>query len=182
MAAMGAQEQEYAGLARMAKIQTKLTGLLAEKVTAARISEQAQVRSIHGSIDLAALPKQPSSKRPLKFPLLGLLGGLGLGVATAGLREHASQVIETEQQVAAASGLPVLGSIPIAQPQPGAPAAAKTEPRDLRGHARAPLAAGRLLPCDPDRHRLSQSRPRPSDQDTARHQPEPRTTASRRCS
>jgi polysaccharide biosynthesis transport protein len=112
MAAMGAREQEYAGLARMAEIQSKLTAVLAEKLTAARISEQTQVRSIH-VIDLAASPIQPSSKRPLKLLLFGLLGGLGLGVATAALREYASQVVETEEQIVAASGLQVLGSIPI---------------------------------------------------------------------
>ena len=127
MAAMGAREQEYAGLARMTETQAKLTALLAEKVTIARISEQTQVRGIH-VIDLAAPPKQPSSKRPLKFLLLGLLGGLGLGVAMAVLREYASRVIETEQEVVAASGLPVLGSIPIARPRPGAPATAETGP------------------------------------------------------
>ena len=127
MASMGAKEQEYAGLARMAEIQAKLTGSLAEKMTAARISEQAQVRGIH-VIDLAEQPKQPSSKRPLKFLLFGLLGGLGLGVAAAVLREYASRVIETEQEVVAASGLPVLGSIPIARPLSGAPANAETTP------------------------------------------------------
>ncbi|PYN34217.1 MAG: hypothetical protein DME01_16280 [Candidatus Rokuibacteriota bacterium] len=127
MATMGAREQEYAGLARMAETQAKLTGLLADKVTAARISEQAQVRGIH-VIDLAEQPRQPSSKRPLKFLLFGLLGGLGLGVATAVLREYASRVIETEQEVVAASGLPVLGSIPIARPLTGAPAGTKTTP------------------------------------------------------
>src|SRR5262249_9363232 len=64
MASMGTREQEYAGLARMAEIQAKLTASLAEKMTASRISEQAQVRGIQ-VIDLAEPPKQPSSKRPL---------------------------------------------------------------------------------------------------------------------
>jgi tyrosine-protein kinase Etk/Wzc len=127
MASMGVKEQEYAGLARMAEIQVKLTASLAEKMTAARISEHALVRGIH-VIDLAEPPKQPSSKRPLKALLLGLLGGLGLGVATAVLREYAGRVIETEQEVVAASGLPVLGSIPIAPPLSGALANAQTTP------------------------------------------------------
>ena len=127
MGSMGAKEQEYAGLARMAEIQAKLTGSLAEKMTAARISEQAQVRGIH-VIDLAEQPKQPSSKRPLKVLLLGLFGGLGLGVAAAVLQEYASRVIETEQEVVAASGLPVFGSIPIARPLSEAPANSQTTP------------------------------------------------------
>src|SRR5262245_28727497 len=121
MASMGAREQEYAGLARMAEIQTKLTASLAEKMTASRISEQAQVRGIQ-VIDLAEPPKQPSTKRPLKVLMLALLGGLGLGGVAAVLREYASRVIETEQEVEAASGLPALGSIPIAALPSGTPA------------------------------------------------------------
>jgi capsular exopolysaccharide synthesis family protein len=127
MASMGVKEQEYAGLARMAEIQGKLTASLAEKMTASRISEQALVRGIQ-VIDLAEPPKQPSTKRPLKVLLLALLGGLGLGGATAVLREYAGRVIETEQEVVAASGLPVLGSIPIAPQLSGAPTNAQTTP------------------------------------------------------
>lgn len=121
MSTMGAREQEYAGLARTAETQTKLAGMLAEKLAGARMSEQSPIHSIQ-VIDLAALPRQPSAKQPLRLLLLGLLGGLGLGIGAAVLREHASQVIETEQQVAAITGLPVLGSIPTAPRQPGAPA------------------------------------------------------------
>src|SRR4029453_12024330 len=130
MASMGVKEQEYAGLARMAEIQGKLTASLAEKMTASRISEQALVRGIQ-VIDLAEPPKQPSTKRPLKVLLLALLGGLGLGGATAVLREYAGRVIETEQEVVAGSGLPGLGSIPIAPPLCGAPPNAQTTPMIL---------------------------------------------------
>ena len=121
MSTMGAREQEYAGLARTAETQTRLAGMLAEKLAGARMGEQSQIHGIQ-VIDLAALPRQPSAKQPLRLLLLGVLGGLGLGIGAAALREYASQVIETEQQLAAATGLPVLGSIPTARPRPGAPA------------------------------------------------------------
>jgi succinoglycan biosynthesis transport protein ExoP len=121
MSSMGAREQEYAAAARTVETQTKLANMLAEKLTGARMSEQSQIRSIQ-VIDLAALPRQPSAKQPLKLILMGLLGGLGLGVGVAVLREHASQVIETERGMAYATGLPVLGSIPIAPARPGTPA------------------------------------------------------------
>jgi polysaccharide biosynthesis transport protein len=120
MSAMGAREHEYAGLARTAETQTKLAGMLAEKVAGARLSEQSQIHAIQ-VIDLAALPRQPSAKQPLRLLLLGVLGGLGLGIGAAVLREYATQVIETEQQVAVGTGLPVLGSIPMAPPRSGAP-------------------------------------------------------------
>jgi capsular exopolysaccharide synthesis family protein len=125
MASMGLREHEYAGLARSAETQSKLAGMLAEKLTAARMSEQTQIRGIQ-VIDLASLPKQPSAKRPLKLMLLGLLGGLGFGLGAATLREYTTQVIETEQEIAAGTGLAVLGSIPLAPFRPGSLASADT--------------------------------------------------------
>ena len=124
MAAMGTREMQYAELARNAETQGKVTGMLAEKLTAARIAEQAQIRGIQ-VVDLATPPRQPSSKKPLKLMLLGLLGGMGLGLGLAVLVEYAGHVLETEHEVGTASGLPVLGSVPIAAASPGAPAADK---------------------------------------------------------
>ncbi|HMH50441.1 MAG TPA: polysaccharide biosynthesis tyrosine autokinase [Candidatus Acidoferrum sp.] len=121
MSAMGAREQEYAGLARTAETQAKLTGMLAEKLSTARMSEQSQIQGIQ-VIDLAALPRQPSAKQPLRFVLLGLLGGLGLGIGAAVLREHSLQLIESEMELATATGLPVLGSIPTARAPRNGPA------------------------------------------------------------
>ena len=126
MSAMGAREQEYAGLARTAETQTKLTGMLAEKLATARMSEQSQIQGIQ-VIDLAALPRQPSAKQPLRLMLLGLLGGLGLGIGAAVLREHTLHLIETEMELSTATGLPVLGSIPMARP-PKAVAAGEPTP------------------------------------------------------
>lgn len=118
LSAMSAREQEYSGLMRSVESQTKLANMLGEKLTGARISEQSQIKGIQ-VVDLANLPRQPSPKQPLKLLLLGLLGGLGLGAGAATLREYASQVIETEQEVVQATGLPVLGSIPIVEgPKP----------------------------------------------------------------
>jgi len=125
MASLGLREHEYAGLARSAETQSKMAGMLAEKLTAARMSEQTQIRGIQ-VIDLASLPKQPSAKQPLKLMLLGLLGGLGFGLGAATLREYTTQVIETEQEIAAGTGLAVLGSIPLAPFRPGLPASADT--------------------------------------------------------
>jgi polysaccharide biosynthesis transport protein len=121
MSAIGVREQEYVLLAGSVEAQAKMTGILAEKLAAARIGEQTPLRGIQ-VIDPATPPAQPRSKKPLKVILFGLLAGLGLGAAAAALREHASHVIETEQEVAAATGLSVLGSIPIAPRRLGAPA------------------------------------------------------------
>lgn len=114
LSAMSARDQEYSGFLRPVLTQTKLTDMISDKLTAARISEQSQIRSIH-VIDLANLPRQPSPRQPVKLLVFGLLGGLGLGIGAATLREHMTQVIETENDVIRATGLPVLGSIPVAE-------------------------------------------------------------------
>ena len=114
LSAMTAREQEYSGFMRTVLTQAKLTDLISDKLTAARISEQSPIRSIH-VIDLASLPRQPSPKQPLTLMVMGLLGGLALGVSAATVREYVVQVVETEQDVAHATGLPVLGSIPVAE-------------------------------------------------------------------
>ena len=114
LSAMNAREQEYSALVRTTENQAKVADMLSEKLTAARIGEQSQLRSIQ-VVDLAALPRQPSSKQALKIILLGLLGGLGLGTGLALVREYTTQVVETEQEVARSTGLPVLGSIPLAE-------------------------------------------------------------------
>jgi succinoglycan biosynthesis transport protein ExoP len=114
LSAIGARENQYAELARAIETQQKLTGLLSEKLMAARISEQTQIRGIQ-VIDLASLPRRPSTKQPLKLLALALAGGLGLGLGLATIREHTLQIVETEEQAQEATGLPVLGSIPIAR-------------------------------------------------------------------
>jgi succinoglycan biosynthesis transport protein ExoP len=126
LSTLGTREHEYAGLVRTVETQMKLAGMLGEKLATARMSEQNPIQSIQ-VIDLAALPRQPSAKQPLRFILLGLLGGLGLGIGVATLREYASQVIETEQELTSATGLPVLGSIPMA-PRPAEVAAGEPTP------------------------------------------------------
>ncbi len=111
LSGLGVRELEYANLTRAAQSGHNLTTLLNDKLTAARINEQTQIRNIQ-VIDNATLPRQPSAKASEKILLLGLVGALGLGLGMGTLREWIAQVVETEEDVMAAVGLPVLGSVP----------------------------------------------------------------------
>jgi polysaccharide biosynthesis transport protein len=112
---IGAREQEYGALVRAAESQRRLVASLSDKLNAARISEQHQLRGIQ-VVDLASPPRQPSSRRPFRLLMMALVGGLAMGVGAAAFRERMAEIIETEGEVTAATGLPVLGSIPIAAP------------------------------------------------------------------
>jgi capsular exopolysaccharide synthesis family protein len=111
LTSMNSREQEYSTLSRTTETQRNLVAMLAGKLTAARISEQSHIRGIQ-VVDLATLPKQPSSKQALKLLLMGLLGGLACGFGLGTVREYISQVIETEEEVAGSTGFRVLGSLP----------------------------------------------------------------------
>jgi len=117
--------------------------MLSDKLTAARISERSQIRGIH-VIDLANLPRQPSPRQPMSCFCSGWSAGrLGLGAAT--LREYMTQIVETEQEVTHATGLPVLGSIPMrSNPSLWSRGHARSY-RPLRSERRPPLAAGRCF-------------------------------------
>lgn len=111
LSGLGVHEQEYVTLSRSAQTGQNLVGLLNEKLTAARITEQTQIRSLQ-VVDTATLPRQPSAKASEKILLFGLVGSLALGLGVGTLREWVAQVIETEDDVTAVTGLPVLGSVP----------------------------------------------------------------------
>lgn len=111
LSGLGVHEQEYVTLARSAQTGHNLVTLLNEKLAAARINEQTQIRSLQ-VVDTATLPRQPSAKKSEKILLFGLLGALALGLGVSTLREWVSQVVETEEDIIAVTGLPVLGSVP----------------------------------------------------------------------
>jgi capsular exopolysaccharide synthesis family protein len=113
MGSMGAREQEFTALTRAAETYRNAVAMLSDKLMAARVGEQSQIRGIQ-VVDTASLPRSPSPKKPLQLVLLGIAGGLGLGFAAGLLLEYQAQVLETEEEVRSVTGLPILGSIPIA--------------------------------------------------------------------
>jgi capsular exopolysaccharide synthesis family protein len=114
------REQNYTQLMRTVEGQRNLFGLYGERLNQARMSEQNQIRNIR-VVDLASVPLSPSSKSRLRSMVLVVVAGLGLGVAAAVALEYVYEVVETDDDVARITGLPVLGSIPVVNSRPANP-------------------------------------------------------------
>src|SRR6185369_16725099 len=104
-------EAEYARLSRDVESQRSLHALLSDKLTAARIREQGEMKVVK-VIDPASHPVQvPNQKRMMVLlATLGVSACLGAGIPAAA--EWLNRTIENEDDVQAATGLPVLAIIP----------------------------------------------------------------------
>jgi polysaccharide biosynthesis transport protein len=104
-------EAEYARLSRDVESQRSLHALLSDKLTAARIREQGEMKVVK-VIDPASHPVQvPNQKRMMVLlATLGVSACLGAGIPAAA--EWLNRTIENEDDVQAATGLPVLAVIP----------------------------------------------------------------------
>jgi succinoglycan biosynthesis transport protein ExoP len=103
-------ELEFARLTREVESQRTLHAMLADKLTAARIREQGEMRVVK-VIDPPAPPTPAASAKRLKFMALALVLGLAVGAAVPAGVELASRTVEGEDDVAT-TGLPVLALLP----------------------------------------------------------------------
>ena len=70
-------------------------------------------------IDTARVPEKPIKPKKLVSLILGLLAGLGIGVALAFLVEILDQSVRTQEDVENKLGLPFLGQIPLSAEREG---------------------------------------------------------------
>ena len=75
--------------------------------------ERRQIGEQFRIIDSARLPERPFSPNRMRFNLLGLLAGLGLGVAMLALLEYRDTTLKTDDDVVTSLALPVLAIIPV---------------------------------------------------------------------
>ena len=74
--------------------------------------ERRQIGEQFKIIDSARLPQRPISPNRLRLNLMGLLAGLGLGVALVALLEYRDTTLKTDDDVVVSLALPVLAVIP----------------------------------------------------------------------
>jgi capsular exopolysaccharide synthesis family protein len=104
-------EAEYARLSRDVESQRSLHAMLADKLTAARIREQGEMKVVK-VIDPASHPLPVGNQKRMMVFVAALGASLCLGAGVPAAAEWLNRTIENEDDVQAATGLPVLAVIP----------------------------------------------------------------------
>lgn len=104
-------EAEYARLNREVESQRSLHALLSDKLTAARIREQAEMKVVK-VIDPPSHPIPVSNPKRLVVLMVSLGASLGLAVGVPAGVEWLHRKVESEDDIQAATGLPVLAMVP----------------------------------------------------------------------
>lgn len=111
LSGLSRDELEYSRLSRESEAHRSLYALISDKLTAARIREQGEMKVVK-VIDPPAPPSASTGEKRLKFLALAVLASIAVGgVFPAGL-EWRQRRVESEADVEAATGLPVLGMLP----------------------------------------------------------------------
>jgi capsular exopolysaccharide synthesis family protein len=104
-------ELEYSRLVREVESNRNLHALITDKLTAARIREQGEMKVVK-VIDPASYPIPVPSQKRVRFLAAALLLVLGASAGVPAAAEWVNRAVETEDDVEAATGLPVLAVLP----------------------------------------------------------------------
>jgi tyrosine-protein kinase Etk/Wzc len=104
-------EAEYARLAREVDSQRSLHAMIAEKLTAARIREQGEMKVVK-VIDPASRPVPVPNRKRMMILTAALGVSLCVGAGVPAAVEWLHRKVENEDDVLAATGLPVLAVVP----------------------------------------------------------------------
>lgn len=109
--ALPEKELEFARLDRKPTVLKEMYTLLQTRLKEAEIAQAAEDASI-SILDPAIAPQGPIKPNARLIAFAGLFGGLLVGVGLAVVREYADRTVRTRADVAAVSGLPVVGVVP----------------------------------------------------------------------
>jgi succinoglycan biosynthesis transport protein ExoP len=76
-------------------------------------AERRQIGEQFVLVDAARMPERPFSPNRLMINFLGILGGLGVGLALVALIEYRDTTFKTDDELATALALPVLAVVPL---------------------------------------------------------------------
>jgi tyrosine-protein kinase Etk/Wzc len=102
---------EEARLRREVTIDENLYTTLQQRYEEARLADASSIPDVR-VLDHAMAPEQPIKNARLRVMVLGLLGGVGLGLAGAVLLDRMDPRVQYPDQVTRDMGLPILGALP----------------------------------------------------------------------
>ena len=104
-------ELEYTRLATDVESNRRLHAMLSEKLSAARIREQGEMKVVK-VIDAPSVPLPASNQKRVRFFGVALALALVIGLGVPATIEYFNRPVETDDDVRSLTGLPVLTSIP----------------------------------------------------------------------
>ena len=104
-------ELEYTRLATEVESNRRLHAMLSEKLSAARIREQGEMKVVK-VIDAPSVPQPATNQKRVRFLGVALALALVIGLGVPATIEYFNRPIETDDDVRSLTGLPVLTSIP----------------------------------------------------------------------
>jgi succinoglycan biosynthesis transport protein ExoP len=119
-------EIDYKPLQRAAEQNSKMYGVIASRQKEIDITGPMKTNNVR-VLERAIVPGAPVRPKPIQNLMLGLLIGLGGGIALAFAIEALDNTIKTQQDVEQFLGVPVLGLVPVIGAAPGGEA---VEPGD----------------------------------------------------
>ena len=102
---------EEARLHRNAQLKEQTFTALQERYDQARLAAEATVPDVR-VLDPAIVPQRPAKNTVPRLLLMGLLAGLGLGMAGAIILDRADTRVRYPEQVSRDLGVPILGAVP----------------------------------------------------------------------
>ena len=141
------KELQFNRLQREAKGLEDVVTQLQSRLKEAEITEAVEDPSVR-LVDGAILPTTPSSPKPLLNAVVALVFGIGLGIAGAFLREYIDHSARSREDITIATGVPVLGLLPLARGRVARPDTAPRLPA-ARRHASPNRSSYSLFPGAP---------------------------------
>ncbi len=111
LSGLSRDELEYTRLATEVESNRRLHAMLSEKLSAARIREQGEMKVVK-VIDAPSVPLPASNQKRLRFFGVALALALVIGLGVPATIEYFNRPVETDDDVRSLTGLPVLTSIP----------------------------------------------------------------------
>jgi polysaccharide biosynthesis transport protein len=114
LSGLSRDEMEYARLSTEMESNRRLVSLLNEKLSAARIREQGEMKVVK-VIDPPNFPVPGSNQKRLKFLAVALIAGLVVGIGLPTAVEYFNRPVESEEDIRHITGLNVLATVPRVQ-------------------------------------------------------------------